>query len=79
MHTHIYMHGYYRYIIDFNMIDNLSIAHIFARHMLTSLSVDEILLPRYINLLFNFRDLPHKLEIVHSYLKHMNFVLFVFI
>ena len=32
------------------MIDNLSVAvHTFSMRMLTSLSVDEILLPRYVN------------------------------
>ena len=40
---------------DFYMIDNLLIAaHTFARHMLTSLSVDEILLLRYVGLSSNF-------------------------
>ena len=35
---------------DFRMIDNLSIAvHAFSVRMLTSLSVDELLLPRYVN------------------------------
>ena len=35
---------------DFNMVDNLSIAgHVFSICILTSLSVDEILLLRYIN------------------------------
>ena len=44
---------------DFHMIDNLGIAvHSFAMHMLTSLSVDEILLPRYVNTPINFWGLP---------------------
>ena len=43
---------------DFHMIDNLSIAtHDFAKLMLTSLSVDEILLLRYVNLSNNFKGL----------------------
>ena len=41
------------------MIDNLSIGvHAFALHMLTSFSVDEILLPRYVNWSINFKGLP---------------------
>ena len=49
------------------MIDNLSITvHAFARHMLTSLSVNEILLLRYVNLSTNFRGPPHKIEMVPS-------------
>ena len=35
--------------LDFFMVDNLSIEETpFSMHMLTSLSVDEILLPRYL-------------------------------
>ena len=42
----------------FHMIDTLSIAfHAFDRYMLTSLSVDEIFLPRYLNLSTNFISL----------------------
>ena len=60
------------------MIDNLLIAvHDFARHMLTSLSIDEILLPRYENLSTNFRGLLLKGEMALSHLKHMNSVLFL--
>ena len=34
---------------DFHVIDNLLIAiHVFTRHILMSLSVDEMLLPRYV-------------------------------
>ena len=44
---------------DCYMINKLSIAvHLFAMHVLTSLSVDEILLPKYVNWFTNFRDLP---------------------
>ena len=40
---------------DFHLIESLSIAvHVFTRHILTSLSVDETLLPRYVNLSTNF-------------------------
>ena len=46
---------------ELHIIDNLSIAfHTFTRHMLTSLSVNEILLPRYVNWSTNFRGLPLK-------------------
>ena len=49
---------------DFHMIDNLSIAVLtFARCMLTSLSLDEIL-PRYANSSTNYRRLPFKSEMV---------------
>ena len=57
------------------MIDNLFIVvHTFTRHMLTSLSVNEILLPKYVNLSNNFRGLPLKVEMA-PHLKHMNSVL----
>ena len=56
------------------MIDDQSAAHAFTRHILTSLSVDKILLPRYVNLSTNFSGLPVKVEIAPC-LKHMNFVL----
>ena len=42
-----------------HIADNLSIVvHASLMHMLTSLSVDEILLPRYMNWTTNFRSLP---------------------
>ena len=64
---------------DFHMIDNLLIAfHAFARNMFTLLSVDEILLPRYVNLSTNFRGLPLRKEMAPSRLKQLNSVLFVF-
>ena len=57
---------------DFHLIDNLSIAFsIFHRRMLTSLSVDEMLLPRYVKLSTNFRVLPLREERVPFRLKHM--------
>ena len=47
---------------DFHMFDNLLIvSYTFARHQLTLLSVDEILLLRYVNR-SNFRGLPIKVE-----------------
>ena len=67
------------YRADFHKIDYLSIAvHIFTRQMLISLSVDEILLPRYLNLSTNFRGLPLRVEKVSSRLKHVYYVLFAF-
>ena len=48
---------------DLHRINNLSIeVCVFTRHMLTLLSVDEILLPRYVNWFTNFRGLPLKVE-----------------
>ena len=45
------------------MINNLLIAvNTFTRHMLTSFSVDEILLVRYVNLSTNFRGQSLKVE-----------------
>ena len=49
--------------IDFHRSDILSMAfYIFAWHILTSLSVDEILQPRYVNWSTNFKDLPLRVE-----------------
>ena len=49
---------------DFHIVDNLSIAiHCLPMCMLTSLSVDEILLTRYINWLTDFGGLPFNEEI----------------
>ena len=41
----------------------------FARRILTSLSVDETLLLRYMNLFTNFRELPFRVEMVPSRVK----------
>ena len=58
---------------DIHMINNLSTAiHIFPIHILTSLSVDEILLLRYMNWGTNFRGLLFKVEMAPSCLNHMN-------
>ena len=54
---------------DFHMIDNLSIA---------VLSVDETLLPRYVNLSTNFSDPPFRVIISTPWLKHMYSVLSAF-
>ena len=49
------------------MSDNLSIAvHAFMKHMLTSLSVDEILLLSYVDWYTNFRSLPTKMEMARA-------------
>ena len=62
---------------DFHMIDNLSIAVLaFTRHILTSNSVDEMLLPRYVNLYF--KEPPASAEMSPFWLKHMYFVLSAF-
>ena len=48
---------------DFHMTDNLSITiRAFASHVLISVSVDETLLPRYVNLSTSFRELPFSVE-----------------
>ena len=53
------------------MIDNLLIAgNTFERHRSTLLSVDEILLLRYVNVFTNFRDLQLKVEMSPPCLKH---------
>ena len=57
---------------NFHMINNLSIAfHTFARRILILFSVDEILLPRYVNWATTFRGLPLRAEMVPFCLKHM--------
>ena len=61
---------------DFHMI-TIPAFKTFARSMLTSFSVDEMSLPRYVNVSIYYRGLPFKTEIT-SCLKHMNSVLFVF-
>ena len=55
---------------DFHISDDLLVTvHTFTRHMLTSLSVDEMLLSRYFNLSTNFRSLPLKLDMALSCLR----------
>ena len=65
---------------DFHMINNLSIAaHAFSSRIL-SFSVDETLLPRYVNLFTNFREPPFSVKISPFFfcLKHMYSVLSAF-
>ena len=60
-------------ISNFHLIDNLPITVcIFTKHILISLSVDEILLPRYANLSTNFKGLPLRVEMAHSRLKYVH-------
>ena len=61
------------------MIDSQSIAiHAFASRILTSLLVDETLLPRYVKLSTNFRGLSFRVEMAPPRFKHMYFVLLAF-
>ena len=51
---------------DFHMTDRLSITvHDFVSRVSMSVSVDEILLPRYVNLLTSFRALPFSVKMSH--------------
>ena len=55
---------------DLHIINSLPIVvHVFTRHILTSLSVDEMLLPRYMST--NFRGLPFRVEMAPFRLKHV--------
>ena len=57
-------------VSDFHSIDNPLIAvHAFAHRMLTLLSVDEILLPRYVNCSINFNGLSPRVEVTPFLLK----------
>ena len=60
--------------LNFYMIDNLSIViNAFARGILISFSVDEMLLPRYVNFSTNFREPSFliKTHIFHFVCIHM--------
>ena len=60
------------------MIDNMSISVlVFASCILTSLSVDKILLPMYVNL-NDSRCLPLGMKMALSHLKHLDSGLFEF-
>ena len=62
---------------DFHMTDSLSIViQSFTKHILTSLSVDEML--RYMNLSYNFRGLPFRVKMAPFQLKHIYSILFAF-
>ena len=64
---------------DFDIINNLSVVfHDFARRLLTSFSVDMILLLRYENWSTNFRDLQLTVNVAPFCLKHIYAVLFLF-
>ena len=61
---------------DFPMTNSLLIAvQAWVSHVLISFSVDEILLPRSVNLSTSFRDLPFSVKMLPLWLKHMNSVL----
>ena len=65
--------------LNFHIIDSLTISfHAFAKCMLASLSVDEMLLLRYVNLSTNFRGLPLTVEMTSFCLKHIYSVLSAF-
>ena len=62
--------------LDFHMFVNLPIAvYGFPQCILTSLSIDEILLPTNMNWPTYFRGLSINEKMATSYLKHMNSVL----
>ena len=64
----------------FIWFDNLSIAdHAFPMGILTALSVDKILLPRYVNESTNFKALSFSVNLSPSCLKNMDSVLSVHI
>ena len=61
---------------DFHMTDNLSIVvHVFAPRVLMSVSFDETLLPRLVNLSTSFRELPFSVEMSPDGLKYIYSVL----
>ena len=61
---------------DFYLVDNQPIVvHPSSMRMLTSLSLDEIILPKYVKILTNFRALSFEDYIVTSRLIHMNLLL----
>ena len=61
------------------MINNYSRAvSVYHMHILILLSVDEILLPTYVNWFTNLRGLTLEMKMAPSCLKHMNSVLSVF-
>ena len=62
-------------VTDFHIIDYVSIAvHAFTWSILTSISEDEILLPRRINCSTNFKVSPLKVEMSPCCLKLMNYL-----
>ena len=61
----------------FRMIDLSVVVHIFERRMLTSISLDKILLPRCMNWCTNFRRLLLKVEMAPFCTKPENFFMFM--
>ena len=81
LYWHSYNLEHSRFILSkrstFHVIDNMFIAvHTFSMYMLTSLSVDETLLPCYEKWSTSFRILPFNVEMAPSCLEHMNSVFF---
>ena len=81
IYIYIYIYIYIRWNVKLSLLcffkDALSIeVHVFPTRMLTSFSVAEMLLWRYVNWSSNFRGLPLKVKMVRSCLKHMNCILF---
>ena len=75
----IYLSANYYQRSDFQIIGNLSIAvHVFHMHLLKSLLVDEILLPKYVNCSANLTGLSFNFDKASSCLKSMNSILPVF-
>ena len=67
------------YRSDFHMTDSLSIAdHAFTSRKLMSFSVDETLLPRWVNLFTSFWEPPFSVEISPLWLKHIYSILSAF-
>ena len=63
---------------DFHMTDSLSIAvHIFASCVLMSFLVDEMLLPRWVNLSTSFRGPPFSVEMLPLWLKHIYIYIYI--
>ena len=61
---------------NFHMTDSLLIVfHAFVSHVLMSVSDDETLLPRLVNLSTSFRELPFCVEMSPVWLKHVYSVL----
>ena len=71
-HTYSLDESLYHQRSNFHMVIYLSIAvHAFPMHMLTLLSVDEILELRYMNWCTNFSSLPFNKELAPFWLKHI--------
>ena len=64
---------------EFHIIDSLSTAvHAFTRRILILISIDKMLLSRYVNFSTNFRERLFREEMAPSWLKCINSVLYAF-